>query len=49
MQRFENVLQQCACQGDSWSAAVFQTGREPVIHHDVQRPVVSYTQDENKD
>lgn len=41
MQRFEDVLQQCACKGDSGSVAVLQTGREPVIHKNIQRPVVS--------
>lgn len=42
MQRFEDVLQQCACHRDRGSVTVLQTGGEPVIHKNIQRPVVSW-------
>lgn len=48
VQRFEDVLQQCACQRDRGSIAVLQTGRKSVIHENIQRPVVSWQTDREK-
>lgn len=48
MQRFKDVLQQCACQRDRRSIAVLQTGRESVIHKNILRPVISWIEDANE-
>lgn len=45
MQRFEDVLQQCACKRDRRSITVLQTGRESVIYKNIQRFVVSYKEE----
>lgn len=41
VQRFKDVLQQCACHRNRGSVAVLQTRRKSVIHKNIQRPVVS--------
>lgn len=48
MQGFEDVLQQCACQRDRGCVAVLQTGGEPVIYKNVQRPIVSWEENTNE-
>lgn len=50
MQRFKDVLQQCACHRNRRGIAVLQTGRESVIHKNIQRSVISWIEDtkENK-
>lgn len=35
VQRFEDVLQQCACERDRGRVAVLQTGRKLVIHKNI--------------
>lgn len=44
VQRFEDVLQQCACQRNRGSIAVLQTGGQSVIYKTIQRLVVSLKQ-----
>lgn len=41
VQRFEDVLQQCARERDRGRVAVLQSGRKLVIHKNIQRFVVS--------